>query len=131
MEQFIRILKKIFCLPPLPSVVIAFVGYALIIFVAAFHINIMAIQYLAYIGSAYALVFRHSLPFVMVYFTGNLLCIACSYAFAAFASEKKENGQKSNGNRVLSLPHVWNYVTYHESGTIFFLLYYYSGYKSC
>ena len=56
MEQFIRILKKIFCLPPLPSVVIAFVGYALIIFVAAFHINIMAIQYLAYIGSAYALV---------------------------------------------------------------------------
>lgn len=56
MEQFIRILKKIFCLPPLPTVLIAFVGYALIIFVAALHINIMAIQYLAYIGSAYALV---------------------------------------------------------------------------
>ncbi|MDE6024543.1 MAG: hypothetical protein K2G45_03725 [Lachnospiraceae bacterium] len=56
MERFIQILKKIFCLPPLPTVVFAFFGYALIILVAALHINIPAIQYLAYIGSAYALI---------------------------------------------------------------------------
>ena len=56
MERFIQILKKIFCLPPLPTVVIVFFGYALIILVAALHISITAIQYLAYIGSAYALI---------------------------------------------------------------------------
>ena len=56
MERFIQILKKIFCLPPLPTVVIAFFGYVLIILVAALHISITAIQYLAYIGSAYALI---------------------------------------------------------------------------
>lgn len=56
MERFIQILKKIFCLPPLPTAVIAFFGYSLIILVAALHISITAIQYLAYIGSAYALI---------------------------------------------------------------------------
>lgn len=56
MEKFKRILKKIFVLPPLPTILLAVLGYAFIIIVAAFHINIPAVQYLAYISSAYALI---------------------------------------------------------------------------
>ena len=56
MEKFKQILKKMFFLPPLPTVLIAALGYAFVIFVFAFHIHFPAIEYLSYICSAYALV---------------------------------------------------------------------------
>ena len=55
MEKFKRILKKIFFLPPLPTLIFAVFGYAFIIVVTAFHIEIPAVQYLSYLCSAYAL----------------------------------------------------------------------------
>lgn len=55
MEQFKRILRKIFFLPLLPTVLIAVFGYGLVLAVAIFHIEIPAIQYISYIASAYAL----------------------------------------------------------------------------
>ena len=56
MEWFKQLLKRIFFLPPLLTVVIALSGYAFVIIVAAFHIEIPAIQYLSYVCSAYALI---------------------------------------------------------------------------
>lgn len=56
MEKFKLILRKIFVLPPLPTILLAVLGYAFIIIIAAFHINIPAVQYLAYVSSAYALI---------------------------------------------------------------------------
>ena len=56
MERFKRILKRIFFLPPRPTVLVALFGYSFIILVAAFHIDIPALHYLAYISSAYALI---------------------------------------------------------------------------
>ncbi len=56
MDKLLSILKKIFCLPPLPTLLAALLGYALIIIVAAFEISISVIQYIAYVSSAYALV---------------------------------------------------------------------------
>ena len=69
MEKFKQILKKIFFLPPLPTVLAAAFGYALVILVAAFHIEIPAIQYISYVCSAYALIititgFPHFMTFV-------------------------------------------------------------------
>ncbi|MDE7361778.1 MAG: hypothetical protein K2N38_07580 [Oscillospiraceae bacterium] len=55
MEQFKRILRKIFFLPPLPTVIIALLGYGLVIAVAALGIEIPALQYISYVASAYAL----------------------------------------------------------------------------
>ena len=46
MEQFKRILRKIFFLPPLPTVIIALLGYGLVIAVAALGIEIPALQYI-------------------------------------------------------------------------------------
>ena len=56
MENFKRFLKKIFFLPPLLTVLAAIFGYALIIVVAAFSIELPAVRYLAYFCSAYALI---------------------------------------------------------------------------
>ena len=56
MDRFKRILKKIFVLPPVPTVVIALFGYAFVIVVAVFGINIPAVEYLSYLASAYALI---------------------------------------------------------------------------
>ena len=56
MDRFKRILKKIFVLPPVPTVVIALFGYAFVIAVAVFGINIPAVEYLSYLASAYALI---------------------------------------------------------------------------
>ena len=56
MERFRQILKRIFFLPPRPTVLAALFGYAFIILVAAFRIEVPAIQYLAYVCSAYALI---------------------------------------------------------------------------
>ena len=55
MEQFKRILRKIFFLPLLPTVLAAVFGFGLVLAVAIFHIEIPAIQYISYIASAYAL----------------------------------------------------------------------------
>ena len=56
MEQFKQILKRIFFLPPLPTVLLALFGYAFVLLVAAFHVKIPAIQYLSYVSSSYALI---------------------------------------------------------------------------
>lgn len=55
MEKWLRILKKIFCLPPLPTVLPALCGYGLVLAVAIFGIENPALQYAAYLCSAYAL----------------------------------------------------------------------------
>lgn len=55
MNKLLKMLSKIFCLPPLPTLLSALFGYALIIIVAAFDIRISAIRYIAYVASAYAL----------------------------------------------------------------------------
>lgn len=56
MERFKRIFKRIFFLPPLPTVMIAFPGYVFVILVFAWEINVSVIQYLSYLCSAYALI---------------------------------------------------------------------------
>ena len=56
MNKLLCILKKIFCLPPLATLLAALTGYTLIIIVAAFDIKIYVIQYIAYVVSAYALI---------------------------------------------------------------------------
>lgn len=56
MKRFIKILKKIFFLPPLPTVLIAVFGYGFVLFVFTFSVEIPAVQYLSYISSAYALI---------------------------------------------------------------------------
>ena len=56
MDRFKRILKKIFVLSPVPTVVIALFGYAFVIAVTVFGINIPAVEYLSYLASAYALI---------------------------------------------------------------------------
>lgn len=55
MDRLKKILQKIFFLPPLPMVLIAIFGFGFVIAVAAFKIEIPALQYLSYISSAYAL----------------------------------------------------------------------------
>ena len=69
MEQFKRILKRIFFLPSLPTVILAIFGYAFVLLVAAFHVEIPVIQYLSYVSSAYALIititgFPHFMAFI-------------------------------------------------------------------
>lgn len=56
MDRFKIILRKIFFLPPLPTVIIAVFGFGFVIAVAAFKIDIPALEYLSYISSAYALI---------------------------------------------------------------------------
>ena len=56
METFKKILKRIFCLPPIPTVVAAFLGYGFVIVVAVFDIQNPVLQYASYIASAYALI---------------------------------------------------------------------------
>ncbi len=56
MEKFKEILKKIFCLPPLWTVVAALSGYGFVIAAAVFHIQNPILQYASYAASAYALV---------------------------------------------------------------------------
>ena len=56
MEKFKEILKKIFCLPPLPTVLAALFGYGFVIAVFAFDIQNPILQYASYLASAYALI---------------------------------------------------------------------------
>ncbi len=56
MEKFKKILKKIFCLPPLWTVIAALFGYGLVIAVFAFDIQNPILRYASYIASAYALI---------------------------------------------------------------------------
>lgn len=79
MQRFVRILRKIFCPPPLPTVIIAAIGYAFIIIVAACEIEIPAIQYAAYLASAYALI----------------ITITCFPKFIALAKKAKQRAANS------------------------------------
>lgn len=56
MEKLKTILKKLFCLPPLPTVLLSLFGYGFIIVVAAFGIQEPVLQYASYFASAYALI---------------------------------------------------------------------------
>ncbi len=56
MEMFKKILKKLFCLPPLPTVLVALFGYGLVIAVFALGIQNPVLKYASYGASAYALV---------------------------------------------------------------------------
>lgn len=56
MGKLKRVLKKIFFLPPLPTVAAAVLGYASVLAVAVFNINVPAVRYASYIASAYALI---------------------------------------------------------------------------
>lgn len=55
-EKIIRMMKKIFCLPPLPAILVAVPSYALVIYVLASGIEYSVVAYLAYALSAYALI---------------------------------------------------------------------------
>ena len=68
MEKFLRILKKIFFLPPMPTVLLALFGYGFVLAVAVLDVDIAMLKYLSYICSAYALIititgFPHFLTF--------------------------------------------------------------------
>ena len=56
METFKRILKKIFCLPPLGTVLTAAFGYGFVLAVAVFDIQNPVLRYASYSASAYALI---------------------------------------------------------------------------
>ncbi len=56
MSKLLKILKRIFCLPPLWTVVSAIFGHGFIIAVAAFDIKNNILQITSYIASAYALI---------------------------------------------------------------------------
>lgn len=56
MDRFKKILRKIFVLPTLPTLLIAVFGYAFVIAVATFQIKNPVPEYLSYISSAYALI---------------------------------------------------------------------------
>lgn len=56
MEKLKTILKRIFCLPPLLTVIFALSGYGAVLAVAAFRIENPVLQYISYIASAYALI---------------------------------------------------------------------------
>ncbi len=56
METCKKILKKLFCLPPLSTVLTALFGFGFVIAVAAFDIRDPVARYASYLASAYALV---------------------------------------------------------------------------
>lgn len=56
MEQLKQILKNIFCLPPLATVLIALPSFALVIYVMRNNSEKTALSYLAYLASAYAVI---------------------------------------------------------------------------
>lgn len=56
MQRFIRILKQIFFIPPLPTLLAAVFGYAFVLAVMILQIDLPAVQCLSYVCSAYALI---------------------------------------------------------------------------
>ncbi len=56
METFKKILKRLFCLPPLPTVLVALFGYGFVIAVFAFDIQNPILRYASYLASTYALI---------------------------------------------------------------------------
>ncbi|MGN1097476.1 MAG: hypothetical protein ACI4SS_01110 [Clostridia bacterium] len=56
MRQIKRILKKVFCLPPLSTVLIAVPSFALVIYVLASEVEYTVLSYIAYTASAYAMI---------------------------------------------------------------------------
>lgn len=68
MEKCKQILKKIFFLPPFPTVLLALFGYGFVLAVAIFEIAIPILQYLSYICSAYALIITITgFPYVIAF----------------------------------------------------------------
>ena len=68
MAQLKQILKRIFFLPPLPTVLLALFGYGFVLAVAIFEIAIPILQYLSYICSAYALIITITgFPYVIAF----------------------------------------------------------------
>ncbi len=55
MKAFVSFLKRVFCLPPVPTLIAAVIGFGTILCVAIFHIHQPVICYFAYFASAYAL----------------------------------------------------------------------------
>ncbi len=55
MEKFKGFLKRIFCLTPLPTVLVTLFGFGLVATVFAFNIQNPVVQYASYLASAYAL----------------------------------------------------------------------------
>ena len=55
MKKLKALLKRLFCLPPLPAVLLAVFGYGSVILVFALEIQTPAPRYAAYLASAYAL----------------------------------------------------------------------------
>lgn len=72
MERFKKMLLKIFFLPPIPTLLAAVFGFGFVIAVAAFKIEIPALQYLSYISSAYALTVSVTAFPRFIRFTGSL-----------------------------------------------------------
>lgn len=56
MEKLKAVLKKMFCLPPLPTALFSLFGYGLVLAVAAFDIQEPVLRYASYLASAYALI---------------------------------------------------------------------------
>lgn len=55
-EKIVRIIKRICCLSPVPTIIIAIPSFAFLIVVLTRKLGIPALNYTAYILSAYALV---------------------------------------------------------------------------
>ena len=60
LQRMIDILKKIFKLPPIPAILISVPSFVLVIYVLANNMENMAISYVAYTLSAYAMVRLYS-----------------------------------------------------------------------
>lgn len=56
LKKVLQIMKRIFCLLPVLTLLIAIPSYAIVIFVLVNNIQNSALSYLAYILSAYALI---------------------------------------------------------------------------
>lgn len=56
MEQCKRILKRLFFLLPVPTVILALFGYGFVLAVMILPVDVPAVQYLSYVCSAYALI---------------------------------------------------------------------------
>ena len=70
-EKILKITKRIFFLPPVPTLIIAIPSFALVIAALTGQISLPALEYVAYILSAYALIISVTGIFKMVSFIRN------------------------------------------------------------
>ncbi|MDE7284769.1 MAG: hypothetical protein K2N85_14480 [Lachnospiraceae bacterium] len=56
MQKYMKIIRKFFCLPPIPTILISIPSFVLVIYVLTNDMENMAVSYAAYILSAYALI---------------------------------------------------------------------------